>query len=219
MDAIGVCCGARANEAATIDSPSALKSEVKMDRRSAIKHVVGAIGAASFWDAESFANQQAVQGSHRIQTTKITAYIDNQGELTGLVLTPGRESNSPIRAAGRTALAGCEVRKITSKRRADGGIEFAKQLVHTSDGQIVPAHRMFFRRPSRAAFVGRLKSLATDRPGALRLKRISRGRSRKHQNFGRRGETAGRTRTLKGGMTRWFPQVLTSARYTMARKT
>ncbi len=107
-----------------------------MDRRSAIKHVVGALGAAKLWDAEATAASQFPGSAHQIQTSKITAFLNKQGEIEGVVLTPEPGKQLAVKVAGSTVLAGCEVKKSSSKRLPNGIFEFTKELVNDGDGQI-----------------------------------------------------------------------------------
>jgi len=62
-----------------------------MDRRSAIKHVVGALGSLKLLEANAGASQPSLSGAYRIQASQITVYLSKQSEITGLVLSPGKE--------------------------------------------------------------------------------------------------------------------------------
>jgi hypothetical protein len=106
-----------------------------MDRRSAIKHVVGALGALKMLEAGAGATQQPLESAYRIQSSQIIAYLNKQGEITGLMISPGREKHLASKVVGRTVLAGCIVSKVTAKRLAGGGVEFTKKIVHAGDGQ------------------------------------------------------------------------------------
>ena len=106
-----------------------------MDRRSAIKHVVGALGTLKLVEIGARASQHGLPGAYQIQSSQITTHLNKQGEITGLVLTPGQGKRLASRVQGRTALAGCTVRTVTGKKLATGGVEFTKSLVHDADGQ------------------------------------------------------------------------------------
>ncbi len=106
-----------------------------MDRRSAIKHVVGSLGAWKLLNSSALANPPALAGAYRIQSSQITASINKQGEITGLVLSPAPAKHLPVMVQGRTVLAGCTVREVSANKLAAGGVEFTKTLTHAADGQ------------------------------------------------------------------------------------
>ncbi len=119
-----------------------------MDRRSAIKHFVGALGAAKLWDAEVFAAQQSAAGSFRIQTPRITAYLNRQGAITGLVLIPGTGQQLASPVMGGTTLQGCTAGPVKTKRLAGGGVEFTKTLTHMATGESCQLIERFLPAPS-----------------------------------------------------------------------
>ncbi len=192
----------RDKPAAAVFFPSRLllPSGGAMDRRSAIKHVVGALGAAKLWDADASAGPQPAQGAHRIQTSKITAYLNKQGEITGVELTPEPGKQIAGNVLGKTVLAGCEVKKVSSKRLTDGAFEFTKDLIQTAGAMAAGSRNAFFREKT-AACDGKSKFKATGRPGALPLRRISLGPQPQRQSFGQPGATAG-PRMLRIGSIR-----------------
>jgi hypothetical protein len=55
--------------------------------------------------------------------------------MAGLIFGPKRDKRLASEVEGRTVLAGCTVRRVSSKRVASGGAEFTKELVHAGDGQ------------------------------------------------------------------------------------
>ena len=119
-----------------------------MDRRSAIKHVVGALGAAKLWDADAFAAHQSAAGSFRIETPRITAYLNKQGVITGLVLAAGAGKQLASAVTGGTTLLGCTVGQVKSRRLAGGGVEFTKTLTHAVAGESCQLTERFLPAPS-----------------------------------------------------------------------
>src|SRR5579862_8968760 len=106
-----------------------------MNRRSAIKHVVGAIGSLKLLETGGEAAPQSLEDAYRIQSSNITAYINKQGEIAGLTLSRGREKHLINKVLGQTVLAGCTLSKVTARKLSGGGVEFKKQLIHGGDGQ------------------------------------------------------------------------------------
>jgi len=106
-----------------------------MDRRSAIKHVVGALESLKLLETGAGARPGAQAGAYHIQSSQITASLNKQGEITRLVLSPGGAKHSATSVTGRTVLGGCTVSKVANRKLPGGGVEFTKILVHSGDGQ------------------------------------------------------------------------------------
>jgi hypothetical protein len=106
-----------------------------MNRRSAIKQVVGALGTLKILESRTEASPYQPEGAYRIQSSQITAFLNKKGDITGLFFGPERDKRLASEVKGRTVLAGCTVSKANSKRVAGGGVEFTKELVHADDGQ------------------------------------------------------------------------------------
>ena len=119
-----------------------------MNRRSAIKHVVGTLGSLKLLEATANAGVQSISRDFRIQSPLITSYLNKQGEITELTLTPAQGKRLASRVTGRTTLAGCSVRHVAAKKLPKGGVEFTKTLVHTGDGQSCQLTERFLPAPS-----------------------------------------------------------------------
>ena len=115
-----------------------------MDRRSAIKHVVGALGTLKLIEAGAGASPGALAGAYHIQSSQITASLNKQGEITGLVFGPGGAKHLARNVTGRTVLAGCTVSKVAAKKLPKDGVEFTKTLVHTGAVQSCQLTERFF---------------------------------------------------------------------------
>ena len=70
---------------------------------------------------------QPAKAAYEVRSPAISAQISADGALVGLTLGGGKIERI---VAGNTELGGCRVQGEVAARKLDGGVEFAKQLVH-----------------------------------------------------------------------------------------
>jgi hypothetical protein len=106
-----------------------------MDRREWIKSLLGVIGPLNLRNGRADAKQQLGSSAYRVQSPQLTLSLNEEGEIVGVVLSPGHAKKIARKLSGRTVLAGCTVRQATVRKLAGGAVEFRKTLAGEGDGQ------------------------------------------------------------------------------------